>query len=190
MTRHVIPAALAAALLAAAPAPSASAASWTVDRDASALGFEGTQGGQPFRGQFRGWRAEIVFDPADPAAGRAEVRVDTGTAATGDAQRDAAIPQADWFATSRFPEAVFRAEGFRHLGGDRYEADGTLTIREATLPVTLPFALSIDGGVARARGETTILRTDFGVGQGQWSTGQVVGLEVKVVVDLVARAAE
>jgi polyisoprenoid-binding protein YceI len=188
MKRLALLAALAAAPLA-LPAD-ALAQAWAVDRAASTLAFEGTQGGRPFRGEFRSWDAEIVFDPADPAAGRAEVTVETGSAATGDAQRDAAIPQADWFATSRFPRAVFRAEGFRHLGGDRYEAAGTLTIRDATAPVTLPFVLAIDGGVARVRGETTILRTDFGVGQGQWATGQIVGLEVKVVVDLVARAAQ
>lgn len=181
----------AAALLALLAVPAgAEARTWTVDPERSSLGFEGTESGTVFRGRFERWTAEIAYDPADPAAARVVVRVDTASAATGERRRDEAIPTEDWLSARAFPEAVFRAEGFRPAGAGRYEADGTLSLRGAEHPATLEFALDVRDGTARALGGTTLVRTRFGVGQGQWSSPRFVGVEVRVVFDIAARAAE
>ena len=164
----------------------ASAASWTVDPAKSTLGFSGTQTGQPFSGRFKTFTATIDFDPAKPEAGRAAVLVDTGSAATGDPQRDEALPGEDWFAAAKFPQAKFEASGFKALGGDRYEAAGTLTIRDAHVPVTLPFTLTTTGDTAHAVGHAQLLRSAFGVGQGAWATDEYVAFEVGVDIDLTA----
>ena len=51
----------------------------------------------------------------------------------------------------------------------------------------LPLHLaSISGDQAAAKGYLTLMRSDFGIGQGPWSSGQWVALEVGVDVDLVA----
>ena len=71
----------------------AHAAGWTVDKSKSTLGFTGTQSGTKFDGTFKTWDAAIDFDPANPAAGHATVTIDMASAATGDKQRDEAIPQ-------------------------------------------------------------------------------------------------
>lgn len=175
---------------AATPAPTAVVASangWTVDMAASALGFTGSQMGAAFTGRFERFTAEIAFDPAAPESGRALVVVDTGSARTGDGQKDKAMPGADWFDVGQFPEARFEATTFRRTGPDAFEAVGTLTIRGVTQPLILPFTLAPEGDASRARGSVQLIRTDFGVGQGQWSSGNWVALEVTVTVDLLAR---
>ncbi|RVU21682.1 YceI family protein [Methylobacterium oryzihabitans] len=171
-----------------APA-AASAADWTVDPAKSRIGFSGTQVGAPFKGRFTRYEAQISFDPAKPESGRAVVLVDLASAESGDKQRDEALPQADWFDAKKTPKARFEATRFVPKGGDAYDAVGTLTIRGVTRDVTLPFRLSTTGDEARATGHLDLVRTDFGVGQGPWTSGQWVAVEVGVDIDVTAKKA-
>ena len=174
---------LAVPLLAALPAR---AADWQVDPAKSRLGFSGVQTGVPFQGSFGTWQAEIGFDPAHPETGHAKVTIDLASAKTGDTQRDTALPQPEWFDTASHPQASFVADHFVAKGGDAYEAPGKLTIRGIGKDVVLPFTLAITGDKATAKGHLSLVRTSFGVGQGVWATGEWVGLDVGVDVDLVA----
>ena len=185
MLPKVIPALLlGAGILLARPA---AAADWAVDASKSALGFTGSISGKSFDGKFKSWQAEIAFDPANPAAGHAKVTIDMASAATGDRQRDSALPDADWFDVKKAPQAVFEATGFTAKGGNQYEAAGTLTIRGIKKAVTLPFTLDIAGDEAHAKGKLDIVRTDYGVGQGDWSDASTVALGVSITFDLVAK---
>lgn len=159
---------------------------WTVDPSKSRLGFSGTQTGSKFDGTFKQYDAAIHFDPAHPQSGHATVTIDIASATTGDTQRDEAMPGADWFNAKQFPKAVFNAKRFESKGGSDYVATGTLTVRGITRNETLPFTLIVDGDTAHAKGRLELIRTEFGVGQGPWSSGQWVALEVGVDVDLLA----
>jgi polyisoprenoid-binding protein YceI len=185
MTRFTIRAGLlGSALLFVSPA--AHAAAWLVDTAKSSLGFVGSQTGTSFTGQFHRWQAQIDFDPANPAAGHAVVTIDMASAATGDGTKDESLPQSDWFDVKSFPQAKFEATGFRAKGGANYEALGTLTIRGVKKDVVLPFSFEAEGDKAHAKGKLDIIRTDFGVGQGAWSGGETVGLNVTITLDLQA----
>ena len=85
------------------------------------------------------------------------------------------MPQSDWFDAAKFAKATFEATGFTAKGGDAYETKGKLSLRGVTKDVTLPFTLTIEGDQAHAVGKAKLVRTDFGVGQGAWSTGDMVG---------------
>lgn len=178
-----LPALLALALLA---GPAAAAVRWIVDPADSRLGFTATQGGSQIEGRFERYDVTVLFDPDDLENSRVEAVIDMASAATGDRDRDQALPSPDWFNVPASPQARFVATRFNHLGGDEYEALGELTIRDVTRPVTLPFTLEISGDTARVRGRLLLLRTDYRVGEGQWSTPDIVGHEVVVVVDLTA----
>lgn len=163
------------------------AATWTVDPAKSTLGFAGTQTGEGFSGTFKQWGGTIDFDPAKPEAAHVAITIDTGSAKTGDPQRDEAMPGEDWFDAGKFPKATFEATGFTPKGGDRFETAGKLTIRGVTKDVTLPFTLKIDGDAAHAQGKAALVRTTWGVGQGNWASDQYVGFGVDVTVDLTAK---
>ncbi|KIM00001.1 YceI family protein [Paramagnetospirillum magnetotacticum MS-1] len=166
----------------------AAAAEWNVDTGKSRLGFIGSQGGSPFEGKFTRWSAKIDFDPANPASAKVAVEIDMSSAQTGDAQKDQSLPGADWFDAKTFPKARFEASGFKPKGANAFEAPGTLTIRGMGKSVTLPFSLDIKGGLAHAKGRLDLIRTDFGVGQGEWKSGDMVALQVAVVFELEAAA--
>lgn len=169
---------------------SARADTWAIAPGESWLGFEATQMGQTFEGKFNAWSAEIRFAPDALAASAVEVVIDMRSVDTGSAQRDQALPEPAWFDTAAHPEARFAADRFRHLEGNRYAAEGTLTIKGNTHPVVLPFSLKIDADLARVEGALTIDRTEFAVGTGSWSGGDIVGREVTILVDIMAQRAD
>lgn len=194
--RRAITGLAAAALVAAcgekAAEPAAQAAApavpgaWIVDKSASTIEFSGTQTGKPFTGRFDSFEAVIVFDPEELAAAKIEAVIDTGSARTGDRQRDAALPGVEWFSSKAFPEARFKSEAVT-AGAGVYEARGKLTIREAEKDLTLPFTLAIEGGRAIADAAVTLNRSDFGVGQGEeFLTDKWVGYDVKVTIHIEA----
>ncbi len=171
-----------AAAPAAQAAPPAVPGAWIVDKSASKIEFSGTQTGVAFAGRFQAFDATIVFDPDDLAA----ATIDTGSAKTGDRQRDAALPGAEWFSSKAFPQARFRSEAVT-AAADGYEARGKLTIRETERDLALPFTLKIEGGRAIADAAVTLDRSDFGVGQGEeFLTDKWVGYEVKVTIHIEA----
>lgn len=182
---------LAAALsLAATGASAQTAPKWIVDPARSQLTFDSQAEGEAFTGSFKDWDADIRFDPKALDQSKVVVTVSTGSAVTGDGSRDETARSGDWFAAAMFPKATFTSQDFKDLGGGRYEADGTLTIRGVSQPLALPFTLAINGDDAVMSGEVSVDRSLFGVGQGDNGGADVVPLEVGLKVHLEAKLAK
>jgi len=185
--RQGLPTLAAALAIAAVPASVAAAApAWSIDKAHSALGFSAAMNGQAFSGAFRRWDADIRFDPRRLAACKVTVSVDMTSAATGNADRDQALPADSFFAAARFPHATFSAGTCKSLGGGRYLAAGRLTLRGVSKPLTLPFSLSITGARARMSATVALNRLAFGVGQDQWQATDVIPASVSVRIALTA----
>ena len=178
---------LAAALVFAPTLALAAPALWAVDHNASHLTFSSTVSGQAFTGTFRHWDAVIHFDPKDLAQSDVTATIDIASAATGSKDGDAELPDQDWFWTSHFPRATFTAHGFAPAGPGRYVANGTISIRGVSKPLTLPFTLAITGPVAKMHADVSLNRLVFGVGQGEWAATDTVPANVAVHIDLTAR---
>ncbi|WP_426011200.1 YceI family protein [Caulobacter sp. DWR2-3-1b2] len=159
---------------------------WTVAKS-STLGFSAAWEDNTIQGQFKRWTADILFSPDALDRSKLTVSIDMASAATGDDQRDASLPSEDFFAAATHPKAVFTASKFRQTGEGRFVADGVLDLRGVKKPVSLPFSLKIDGDTATARGVTTLDRTVFGVGQGEWASTSEIGAKVKVSFAIAAK---
>lgn len=183
---------LVAALLA-RPALAGPQDAWTVDARASSLAFSVTQVGSIVSGRFPTWTGEIVLDPLAPAAARIDIRIDTRAVSTNNYDVDSLLKGSNFLDVRKFPEARFVSTAVTAKGGDRYEAQGKLTIRDVTRDAVLPFSLAIADDPGRAgslrataRGRIILKRLDFGVGQNEWAgTGQVAN-EVTVDLNVVA----
>jgi polyisoprenoid-binding protein YceI len=167
---------------------------WSVDYKLSSISFTGRQMGVPSKGRFKAFSAKIRFDPTNLAGSAVEVTIDTGSADAGNPDIDKELKQPKWFEIERFPSARFVTTAFRAKGNNAYEADGRLTIRDVTQDVVLPFKVDIgddraapDQLVARAAGEITISRSKFGIGREEWRDTKIVGDEVGIRIDIVAR---
>lgn len=164
-----------------------SPSAWQVNKSASTLGFSVDWSGRTLAGRFSDWRADIVFDPEALDKSRVTVSIGMASAATGESEVDSSLPSEDWFGSASHPRATFTATKFTHLGGQRYSASGTLTLRGRSRPVALTFTLQIDGDTARMTGSASIDRLAFGVGQGEWASTTEVGSTVTVNVKLTAQ---
>lgn len=162
---------------------------WIIDYDNSKLGFAGLQGTNKFEGSFKRFEAKIDFDQAHPENGKISATIDVTSAKTGDAERDSAMPQKDWFNTDAFPKAEFTSSSIRATGADCYEATGDLSIKGVSKKIALPFCLEKEEAHWRAKGKVTIARNDFQVGLGQWADEKMVKYAVEVTVDLSAKPA-
>lgn len=89
-----------------------------------------------------------------------------------------------------FPRGIFTAHQFKGVGGGRYQAIGTLAIRNIKRPVVLPFTLKIAGDAATMQGVLVIDRTTFGVGEGQFATGDTVATTVRIAVNISPKECE
>jgi polyisoprenoid-binding protein YceI len=171
----------------------AHAENWVIDGEQSSLTFDGTQMGAGFIGRLTDFDGEIVFDPANPAAGHALIKIKMASTGTGSDDRDAYIGKKEWFDSESFPESVYKIDSFEKKTENQYIAHGQLTLKGVTLPVDLPFTLTITtdqtgNKVANVEGEATLKRLDFGIGTGEWADTQTVGNEVIVRVSLAALA--
>ncbi len=152
---------------------------WTV-ASGGRLGFTARWNGEAVDGRFDRWRAAIRFSPDDLPKSTIRVTVDLASADTGDGQRDDSLKGSDFFDTGAHPSAVFAASDVRYLGGERYEARGTLDLRGVKKPATLRFTLRIDGDRARVAGTARIDRTAFGIGQGEWAATDAIAAGVNI----------
>jgi polyisoprenoid-binding protein YceI len=112
-------------------------------------------------------RAEI--DPAAIGEGVVEIEIDVASLDTGIAKRDEHLRTADFFDVAQFPTATVRLYDARPLeeqpeGEEWFEAQMDLTIRGIEKTQEVLFRL-VDRRAFIVRGEFTVLRTDFGVGE-------------------------
>ena len=144
-----------------------------------------TQLGSPVTGAFADWTAAIRFDETIESgnAGSVEVVVSIGSLTLGSVTAQAM--EADFFDAQTFPIATFVADIQR--GAEGYAAIGTLTIKDQTMPFTLPFTLDVAEGGARMTSDTTLDRRSYNVGVTSQPDETNVGFDVDIQVELTAR---
>lgn len=113
--------------------------------------------------------------------------VDLSSAKTGDSDRDAALPGAYFFNVVKFPQAHFISTALRKAG-DHWIADGTLSLRGVSKPVSLAVQFVPGGQGATMDISTTLQRLNFGIGGGEYADTSVIGNDVTVTAHLLLTA--
>lgn len=165
------------------------AADWRMEPAASRLEFTATYQGEPAPGQFRQFDTELRFDPARSTKNELVVTVKLTSFDMGSAELNDAVRGPEWFDLAKFTQAEFRSTDIKPAGADRYIAHGTLDLKGTKRPVELPFRWKADGKNATLTGELTLDRTAFGIGTGEWATGDPIAVAVKVSFNVRLRPA-
>ncbi len=184
------PALTAAALVAMmATAPAAFAADY-VQAPGSTLVFASKYDGEVFTGKFSSFTTTLSFDPAKLATSKLDVVIPLAGTSTGNGDRDSTLSGADFFNVAKFAQARYTATKFRSLGGNQYAADGNLSLRGVSKPVTLTFTWT-PGAQPMLSGKATVKRLDFGVGGGDdWADTKTIPNEVAVSTKVVFKPAK
>lgn len=154
---------------------------WQITPDESTITFTATQNNAPVSGSFKNFSGDIDFDPTQLAASHVRIVVSIDSATSDYKEVSDTLKTADWFDMKLFPQAIFTAHDFTKTGENTYEANGTLTMRDKTLPVVLTFVLEeYSKTKARVKGTTILRRTLFGIGQGEWKKTDEIKDDVQI----------
>lgn len=160
---------------------SAEVPSWKIVPEGSTLTFTAIQNGAPVTGAFTNFSGDINFDPAQLDKSNVKIVVYIGSISDPYNELSDTLKSADWFNAKVFPQAIFQSTGFTKTGDKMYQAKGTLTFRGKTQPIILNFSQQeYSQTKAKMMGSTTIKRTAFGVGQGEWSDTKAVKDDVQI----------
>ncbi|WP_299739291.1 cytochrome b/b6 domain-containing protein [uncultured Roseobacter sp.] len=158
---------------------------WTVQDGELSITVQ--QLGSDVRGSFADWTAAISFDETvtTGTAGKVDVTISIGSLTLGSVTSQAL--GADFFNAENFPTAQFTADIINTEAG--YQADGTLTIKDKSMPVTLPFTLEVAEGIATMTGSTQLDRRNYAIGDNQKDEA-TLGFTVAVDVSLTAQQSQ
>ena len=140
-------------------------------------------------GFFKKFEGALETESEDFDGAEVTFSLDANSIDTNQADRDAHLKSADFFAADQYPKLNFK--GVLNKKGDAYSLEGDMTIRETTKSITLDVdfgGIMVDPwGNTKAGFEISgkVNRKDFGL---NWNTiteagGMLVGEEVKILIN-------
>ena len=170
--------------------PSTAFAANYVQAPGSTLTFASSYQGEVFTGRFPGFATTMSFDPRRLASSKLDVTIPLAGATTGVEDYDVELRGDAFFNSTKFPQARYTATSFRALGGNRYAADGILSLRGASKPVTLTFTWA-PGAKPVLAGKATVKRLEFGVGgEGDWADTELLPDSIAISTRVVLQPAK
>lgn len=152
--------------------------SWNLKPDAQ-VRFEIVNSGNTVEGTFSNLSGTILFDPANLTGSSLDVKLEVTTVDTKTAARDKHLRNADFFDVEKFPYISFTSTSITKTAAG-YEATGTLTIKDVSKTVTIPFTATQTNTETYFKGDFTINRVDYGVGGSSGGMSQDVTLFLEI----------
>ena len=179
--------AAAAVLACFAGAAQAQSASYAIDPGHTFVTFEVLHfGTSTARGRFDKKEGTVQFDRAGKT-GKVDITIDMASINTGVAGFNTHLSGKDFFNATEFPTAKFTSDKFSFAGDKVSEVSGTLTLLGKSNPVTLKAANfncyenpRLKREVCGGDFETTLLRSQYGMGYGLPNIPDSVRLTVQI----------
>jgi len=156
-----------------------------VDASKSTVTATSKQMNVPVDGTFKKFTAQLIFDPAKPAAGSAQLTIYTASYDLGDESYNQQVRGKDWFDSAQFPNATFVSSAIAPAGGNQFRVSGKLTIKGKSENVTLPVTVTQQGATQIFDGTLSIKRSQFDIGTGEWKDTSVVADDVSIKFHIV-----
>jgi polyisoprenoid-binding protein YceI len=124
---------------------------------------------------------DIVFNPDDLGGSSFKINIQTESINTDNVSRDEHLKEEEYFDIKNHPLIRFVSTSIRSMGRkDNYEAKGTLTIKNTSREIILPFNAVKTGDAWSFSGGFTMNRKDYGVG-GSSTISNELAVDIKVV---------
>lgn len=133
-------------------------------------------------GSFTGLEAAIHFDEKNLSASSITASIDAKTVSSGVSLRNSDLRNKEiWLNTDKYPRISFKSKkiektdkGFRTIGD--------LTMKGVTKPATIPFSFEGKDATGVFKGQFTIKREDYHLGNTGGSVGSVITIDLLVPV--------
>ncbi len=126
---------------------------------------------------------DIIFSPDDPGKSSFRVTVNTESINTDNNSRDEHLRAEDYLDVKDYPQIRFVSSSVRATGKNgEYEATGTLTIKNKTKEIHLPFTAEKNGNGFLFKGSFKMNRRDYDVGG-----SSTLSNELTVIINVLAQ---
>lgn len=165
---------------------------WKLDKSHTSVNFSINHFFSAVTGKFKTFDGNFQFDPNNLQSSKADFTISVKTVSTDDSKRDKHLQSADFFDAKSFPNMTFKSTKFEKKSDKEFLVHGKLTIKDKTKDVILPMKITGEMEHPMMKGtiilgvviDTTINRTEFGVGTGSWAATMVVGDEVRIHIPM------
>jgi polyisoprenoid-binding protein YceI len=152
----------------------------------SAITFEIKNMGITTGGSIGGLVTKVHFNPANLNASTLEASIDVATINTDNSAKDDHLRSEDFFDAARYPKISLKSVAFKHKSGNNYVGTFTLTIKDRSKQIEVPFSYMDKGNAMEFKGAFKINRLDFGVG----TSSMVLSDEVTIKIDCEEKKSE
>lgn len=133
-------------------------------------------------GTFDAPRGEAVFNEKNPENAQFDVRIAASTFKTNNNSRDKDMKSDKYFWVEKYPDIHFKSAKVEKKG-DKYQATGTLTMRDVSKTVSLPFdAKKNSDGTYSLTSTFDINRLDYKVGEKDWKLKDIVTVNLQATI--------
>lgn len=146
----------------------------------STIGFTSKQMGVAVEGHFQKFDAKVSFNPQQLATSQIAMTIDMASATLGSPETDKELVQALWFNTAKFPQAQFQSTSITAPNPRSLQVTGKLRIKGVEKTITIPVQLEQKNSITTARGQFTLERIGFKVGEQEWADTSLVANDVQV----------
>lgn len=117
-------------------------------------------------GKFGGLAASVTFDPNNLSGSSISASVQTETFDTDNSIRDKELKSDEYFDVAKYPKITIKSTSItKGSGANEYIGTFNLTMKNKTKSIKIPFTFTENGGTGTFKGQFTIDRTEFGVGE-------------------------
>lgn len=165
---------------------------WEIDKAHTSVNFSVNHFFSAVTGSFTNFEGNIHFNPNNLKDSKAEFSVVISSVNTDDRKRDKHLQSEDFFDAKTYPKMTFTSTKFEKQSDKNFLIYGKITIKDKTKDVIFPMKITGEMEHPMMKGtiilgmviETTLDRTDYGVGTGDWAATMVVGDEVKIHIPM------
>ena len=146
----------------------------------SAVTFKIKHAGLVVNGSLAGTQTDINFDPANPIQSSIVAFLETGTIETGIALRNKHLRKEQYLHVDKYPRITMRSTKIEKTGTRTYLGYFDLTIKETTKNILVPFTFTENASGGDFKGQFTINRLEYKVGESSW----LMDNEVQIFIQL------
>jgi polyisoprenoid-binding protein YceI len=144
-------------------------------------------------GKFLDFAVDVTYDEADISKSGVTAIIKAASIDTGITDRDKHLRSSDFLDAEKYPEIKFESSRIQKTA-DGFVAQGTLTMRGVTKPLSLPFRVTgnkrdekTQTFVVAFAAETHLNRRDFGINWTHSVDPTFVGDDITVVIHLITK---
>jgi polyisoprenoid-binding protein YceI len=133
-------------------------------------------------GTFEAPRGSAVFDEKNPLAASFDLKIAAATFKTNSNSRDKDLKSEKYFYVEKYPDIHFKSSKVEKKDG-KFQATGTLTMRDVSKTVTLPFEAKKNADGSYALSSTfDVNRLDYKIGEKDWKLKDIVTVTLAAVI--------